>query len=664
MSSNKKRARVSEVWKHFTPIGDADDPYTCLCKLCRESIPRSSTETTTLWSHLSKMHTAQHAVLKGKDLKQRKLTRPSSSFLSNLSSSSSSPSSVHVMTEKDRAHADELLATAVVACTWSFRSIERSPFKRFVHFVSRGTYEPPSRKKLTGVTMDNYQHMRDVLFKEVSQQMVSITTDGAVLTNGHSYVAVTGHYITADWQLRDVLLSVERADGRHDGEVVRDLLDAVQAEWSLSGRTFAAVTDNGANFVKGVRIWSHISERLRCSIHTLQLALKDAVNPKKESHLPYWVTLIKKVRSLVKKVRMSTLLSQSLRTMQKEVEKSISTEDLDGLEDEDGEEAKQPNDGKAQQQGRKEGHLYSLVVDVCTRFNSICLVFRRLILLRREVTALCAQESDLEPFALTEDEWTAIEGATLMLNRAKELCDILEHSTVPTVSLMLPLIDSLVTVLNGTYPSILDVTKLHPRAKELTDLVSRNINTRYTSIPEFVLASIALDPRMRRSRAVCVELRNLAEHALRKLFTAPSTKSFLGRAGPGANASAAGRGASGPDVEPPGSLQELLTQRSEVPAEGNDEVTRFMQDDRSIPYAECPLQWWSKHESQYPTLAQLARAVLCVPATTAASERVFSYGSITLGTRRRHLDGERVGQLIWQQKNRKVYEALCMQLNS
>jgi BED zinc finger len=71
MSSNKKRARVSEVWKHFTPIGDADDPYTCLCKLCRESIPRSSTETTTLWSHLSKMHTAQHAVLKGKDLKRR-----------------------------------------------------------------------------------------------------------------------------------------------------------------------------------------------------------------------------------------------------------------------------------------------------------------------------------------------------------------------------------------------------------------------------------------------------------------------------------------------------------------------------------------------------------------------------------------------------------------
>ena len=37
-----------------------------------------------------------------------------------------------------------------------------------------------------------------------------------------------------------------------------------------------------------------------------------------------------------------------------------------------------------------------------------------------------------------------------------------------------------------------------------------------------------------------------------------------------------------------------------------------------------PLGWWRMRMEEYPTLVRLARKYLCVPATSAQAERVFS----------------------------------------
>jgi zinc finger BED domain-containing protein 1 (E3 SUMO-protein ligase ZBED1) len=646
MGGSSKRRHTSPVWQHFTEA--VTGTLAAVCTLCKETVARTASETTSLWEHLQKHHAKEHSQLKGIDPKQRKLTSSSSS-----SSSSFSASTMMTTAEQQRAH--ELLSACGVSNAWSFRSMESNAFKRFCSYISRSRYEPPGRKRLTAITSVSYQRMREVLFNEVKSQMVSITTDGAVLTNGHPYVAVTGHYITDNWQLRDVVLSVERADGKHDGEAVRDLLDTVQESWGIQGRTFAAVTDNGANFVRGVRIWEKIEERLRCSVHTLQLALKDAVNPKKSGHLPYWAAAIKKVKALVKTVKMSSHHSQGLQAIQERLLTELPADLSEGLED---------NSDEERECEPRSHHIYTLVVDVCTRFNSICLVFQRIVLLRRELTLLCAQNSELTDIALTDDEWTAVQDATLVLQQAKVVCDILEHSSVPTISLHLPLVDTLCALLGGSHPRILDVSRLHHEARALCERISTNINTRTTHLPDFVLASIALDPRMRRSHAVCAELRLLASQALQRVFASQSVQTFLKSAIEVEELAPSSVAAAAPaPMLAPSSLHALLEQRSESesPALPASEVSRFLQDDRSIAYADCPLQWWRANSSAYPVLAQLARAVLCVPATTASSERVFSYGTITLGTRRQHTDSERVGQLIWQQKNMEVFEKLLEQ---
>ena len=54
----------------------------------------------------------------------------------------------------------------------------------------------------------------------------------------------------------------------------------------------------------------------------------------------------------------------------------------------------------------------------------------------------------------------------------------------------------------------------------------------------------------------------------------------------------------------------------------------------------------------------MARKYLAVPASSAASERVFSAGPLVVKDNRSRLDPVRVGRLIFMKKNRRLYKEL------
>jgi len=68
-----------------------------------------------------------------------------------------------------------------------------------------------------------------------------------------------------------------------------------------------------------------------------------------------------------------------------------------------------------------------------------------------------------------------------------------------------------------------------------------------------------------------------------------------------------------------------------------------------------PLGWWAEQADSYPVLSRVARAYLCIPATSAASERVFSTAGNIVTARRARLSPANVEQSVFLAYNHHLY---------
>jgi len=64
-----------------------------------------------------------------------------------------------------------------------------------------------------------------------------------------------------------------------------------------------------------------------------------------------------------------------------------------------------------------------------------------------------------------------------------------------------------------------------------------------------------------------------------------------------------------------------------------------------------PLDWWKENSQVYPNLAKLAKKYLCIPATSAPSERVFSKAGLTIANKRAAMNGDLAANLIFLEAN-------------
>ena len=60
-----------------------------------------------------------------------------------------------------------------------------------------------------------------------------------------------------------------------------------------------------------------------------------------------------------------------------------------------------------------------------------------------------------------------------------------------------------------------------------------------------------------------------------------------------------------------------------------------------------PIEWWKVKRFQYPTLIQLVRKYLCIPATSTQAERVFSKLGLTLTKRRLSMSSSNVDKVLF-----------------
>ncbi|KAB5554101.1 hypothetical protein PHYPO_G00046300 [Pangasianodon hypophthalmus] len=67
---------------------------------------------------------------------------------------------------------------------------------------------------------------------------------------------------------------------------------------------------------------------------------------------------------------------------------------------------------------------------------------------------------------------------------------------------------------------------------------------------------------------------------------------------------------------------------------------------------QCPLSWWKLNETKYPTMAILAKSFLCIPATSTASEWLFSVAGYIVSKKRASLDPDHVDMLTFMHCNK------------
>ena len=89
------------------------------------------------------------------------------------------------------------------------------------------------------------------------------------------------------------------------------------------------------------------------------------------------------------------------------------------------------------------------------------------------------------------------------------------------------------------------------------------------------------------------------------------------------------------------------------PVVETDEVKNYLSLRTDRETMDNILQWWKGQEKSLPRLARLARRLLCVPASSAASERAFSAAGCTITQRRTALDPDTVDKILFMKSNKQ-----------
>ena len=72
-----------------------------------------------------------------------------------------------------------------------------------------------------------------------------------------------------------------------------------------------------------------------------------------------------------------------------------------------------------------------------------------------------------------------------------------------------------------------------------------------------------------------------------------------------------------------------------------------------IDLSDEPLKWWEHNSINFKTLSLIAKDLLCIPATSVASERIFSKAGNIISNKRAALDSKFADTLIFLAENQE-----------
>lgn len=152
-----------------------------------------------------------------------------------------------------------------------YSMVDNIGFRWMLHCLEP-RYKIPQRGYMVDTAVPRmYEEVKKVVKTSLSAaQRVALTCDGWTSRATQSYVTITSHYISDDWEMVTHILQTRVMHESHTGSNVADLLKRAMDEWGIQDKEPAIVTDNAKNMTSAAELVGML--HFKCFSHTLNLA--------------------------------------------------------------------------------------------------------------------------------------------------------------------------------------------------------------------------------------------------------------------------------------------------------------------------------------------------------------------------------------------------------
>lgn len=528
-------------------------------------------------------------------------------------------------------------------------------------------------------------NIREAMLLSMQGNWISLTIDHWTSVAKQSYSGMTSHWIGEDFVLQSRVLGCWLHEGDSESaSLVDDFVTSLFTRCNFDkANIIAVVSDTTSNMNKfGMMLELLKVPHMYCTDHQLQLTAKKAY----KDEMYRGIAGLNNNNADVLEVGVGDL--ETMKKTRALVEYfSRSNQKLADL--------------KNQQEIMPNVYLRApvgVIVDVVTRWWSTYAMCDRLLYLKPALLSMVINETLSEARALSEIDWNVIALVHTVLKPFKLAQELLEGEKYVTISWIPTALQGIRKQLTAVVEDAAIDTEAQRAVKNLATRLLHDFRTRWLDerdvnqpaftgnvirgtynrqygIHPIISIATALDPRFKKLKSYSIGDQEriwdalLKKSQLRGLFLHPEEVCQVVDPiveVPEANVV---RAASATDY-----FHELIDSESDeevevdllqqIPQQCSDEIEAYrklprlpIKRGRTNTYNN-PLEWWKMRSLQFPILSKLARMYLCIPATSAPTERIFSLASRLISKARSQLDPETAGTIIYVNKNLVWYEEL------
>lgn len=502
--------------------------------------------------------------------------------------------------------------------------VNKTGFRNLVEQLDRG-YEMPRRKYFSKKEIPAlYNETRSVLESQLSNQpYFACTTDLWTSRTVDAYMAVTIQFISDSWEMQSWCLGCAAMLSDHTGENIREVLEeTITQTWKLDMACLSGITtDNASLNIKAFKGNSY--HWVPCFGHNLHLAVNKATN------LDRVASCLSRLRKTICAFSRSNKMTRLL----KEKQQLLHLPDHKLVHDEP----------------TRWGSTFDMVDRFCEQQQAVCAALAE----NRNKWCLMPSDTDI----------TTVETVREVLGPLSAFTDALCGEKETTLNSVIPVMWKILShVQNSDTDSVLTCN--------MKTEIRKDLEMRYSNENLQILLNSAtfFDPRFKNT--FVTKEKEVTEVLLQKAATADLSN--IQSVMESTQAEQEEQTAAKKQKQDLGSLLSSIVSEKKRKQVGNgdecqarresqensaDRLNKELQMYKSMEETnatENPVSWWKRHESSLPILSVFAKYYLCIPASSSASERVFSTSGLICSPLRSRLSSDNIDTLVFLSKNKNV----------